>query len=79
MKKNQMKKNQIKNTIENLIAKLIYYIITGAVATATIVLLFATLGAVVELCTTNKVVCISFIVVCGYILIKQIIAEINKQ
>lgn len=73
-----MKKNQIKNTLENLIAELIYYTITGAVATATIVLLFATLGAVIELCTTNKVVCISFMVVCGYIITRRTIAEINK-
>lgn len=73
-----MKKNQIKNTLENLIAELIYYTITGAVATATIILIVATLGAVVELCITSKIVCISFVVVCGYIITRQTIAEINK-
>lgn len=72
------RKQNKREIIENIIAKLIYYIIIGTVGVSAILLVFATLGAMVNLCMTNKTICICFFVVSGYYIIKETIKEINK-
>lgn len=72
------KKQVLKRIVIELIAKCIYYSIIATVATATILLFFGTLGAVVELCTNNKLYCICYLVVCGYIITRFIAKELNK-
>ena len=78
VKRGNTKKQVLKRVVVELIAKCIYYSIIATVATATILLFFGTLGAVVELCTNNKIYCICYLVVCCYIITRFIIRELNK-
>lgn len=72
------KKQVLKKVVVELIVKCIYYSIIATVATATILLFFGTLGAVVELCTNNKLYYVCYLVVCGYIITRFITKELNK-
>ena len=78
VKRGNTKKQVLKRVVVELIAKCIYYSIIATVSTATILLFFGTLGAVVELCTNNKLYCICYLVVCGYIITRFIVKELNK-
>ena len=78
VKRGNTKKQILKRVAIELIARCIYYLIIATVATATILLFFGTLGAVVELCTTNKLYYICYLVVCGYIITRFTVKELNK-
>lgn len=78
VKRGNTKKEVLKRVAIELTARCIYYFIIATVATATILLFFATLGAVVELCTTNKLYCICYLIVCGYIITRFTVKELNK-
>lgn len=71
------KKQNKKEIIENIIAKLIYNTIILAVVTSAFILIMATLGAIVDLCMTNKIICVCFFIVSGYYITKETIREIN--
>lgn len=78
VKRGNTKKEVLKRVAIELTARCIYYFIIATVATATILLFFGTLGAVVELCTNNKLYCICYLVVCGYITTRFTVKELNK-
>lgn len=74
--KRRKETNEKKEFITTLIAKTIYYSINSVVFVASILLVFALLGAIVELCTSNTVICICFLVVSIYSIFRMIIKEI---
>ena len=71
------KKEQIKRLFIEIIARLIYYTIISIFGVACILLVFGTLGAIVELCTINKLYCVCYFIVCGCIIIRWILKETN--
>lgn len=68
-------KEQVKTLFIEIIARLIYYIITTIIGISAILLVLGTIGAIVNLCTINKIYCICLLVVCGYIITRWIIEE----
>lgn len=78
VKRGNTKKQVLKRVVIELMARCIYYTIISVVGVATILLFFGTLGAVVELCTNNKLYCICYLIVCGYIITRFTVKELNK-
>lgn len=70
------KKGQIKRLFIGIIARLIYYTIISIFGVACILLVFGTLGAIVELCTVSKIYCICYFIVCGGIILKWLFKEV---
>lgn len=70
------KKEQIKRLFIGIIARLIYYTIISIFGVACILLIFGTLGAIVELCTVSKIYCICYFIVCGGIILKWLFKEV---
>lgn len=70
------KKGQIKKLFVEIIARLIYYTIISIFGVACILLVFGTLGAIVELCTVSKIYCICYFIVCGGIILKWLLKEV---
>lgn len=70
------KKEQIKRLFIGIIARLIYYTIISIFGVACILLVFGTLGAIVELCTVSKIYCICYFIVCGGIILKWLLKEV---
>lgn len=70
------KKEQIKRLFIEIIARLIYYTIISIFGVACILLVFGTLGAIVELCTISKLYCICYFIVCGGIILKWLFKEV---
>ena len=70
------KKEQIKRLFIGIIARLIYYTIISIFGVACILLVFGTLGAIVELCTVSKIYCICYFIVCGGIILKWLFKEV---
>lgn len=70
------KKEQIKRLFIEIIARLIYYTIISIFGVACILLIFGTLGAIVELCTVSKIYCICYFIVCGGIILKWLFKEV---
>lgn len=70
------KKGQIKKLFVEIIARLIYYTIISIFGVACILLVFGTLGAIVELCTVSKIYCICYFIVCGGIILKWLFKEV---
>lgn len=77
-RRNRRTKKQVRELIENIVAKIIYNVIITAVVTSAFILIMATLGAIVELCMNNKIICICFFIVSGYYITKETIREINR-
>lgn len=69
-------KEQIKALFVEIIARLIYYTITTVFCIACILLLFGTIGAIVELCTVSKIYCICYFIVCGGIILRWLLKEV---
>lgn len=72
----RINKEKIKDIITTVIAKVIYYIITTTVGISALLLVIGALGALVELCTINRLYCVCLLIVCSYSIIKWIIKEI---
>lgn len=70
------KKEQIKRLFIGIIARLIYYTIISIFGVACILLVFGTLGAIVELCTVSKIYCICYFIVCGGIILRWLLKEV---
>lgn len=70
------KKEQIKKLFIEIIARLIYYTIISVFGVACILLVFGTLGAIVELCTVSKIYCICYFIVCGGIILRWLFKEV---
>jgi len=70
------KKEQIKRLFIEIIARLIYYTIISVFGVACVLLVFGTLGAIVELCTVSKIYCICYFIVCGGIILKWLFKEV---
>lgn len=70
------KKEQIKRLFIEIIARLIYYTIISVFGVACILLVFGTLGAIVELCTVSKIYCICYFIVCGGIILRWLFKEV---
>lgn len=70
------KKEQIKRLFIEIIARLIYYTIISVFGVACVLLVFGTLGAIVELCTISKLYCICYFIVCGGIILKWLFKEV---
>lgn len=70
------KKEQVKRLFIEIIARLIYYTIISIFGVACILLVFGTLGAIVELCTVSKIYCICYFIVCGGIILKWLFKEV---
>lgn len=66
----------IKEIATDIVAKLIYYTIISMFSVACILFIFGTLGAIVELCTINKIYCISLLIVSVCVIVKQLIKEL---
>lgn len=64
------KKEQIKELFIEIVAKVIYYSIISIFGIACILLFFGTVGAIIELCTINKLYCVCYFIVCGCIIIR---------
>ena len=78
MKKNRRtKKEQIKELFIEIVARVIYYSIISIFGVACILLFFGTVGAIIELCTINKLYCVCYFIVCGCIIIRWILKETN--
>ena len=78
MRKNRRtKKEQIKELFIEIVARVIYYSIISIFGVACILLFFGTVGAIIELCTINKLYCVCYFIVCGCIIIKWILKETN--
>ena len=76
-RRNKKTKNkQIKNIFAEIVAKIIYYSVISIFGVACILLLFGTLGAIVELCTVSKIYCICYFIVCGGIILKWLFKEV---
>ena len=75
-KQKRINKEKIKDIITTIIAKVIYYIITTTVGISALLLVIGALGALVELCTINRLYCVCLLIVCSYNIIKWIIKEI---
>lgn len=75
-KQKRINKEKVKDIITTIIAKVIYYIITTTVGISALLLVIGALGALVELCTINRLYCICLLIVCSYSIIKWIIKEI---
>ena len=71
------KKEQIKELFIEIVARVIYYSIISIFGIACILLFFGTVGAIIELCTINKLYCVCYFIVCGCIVIKWILKETN--
>lgn len=67
------RKEKIKRIFANLIARIIYYSITSVFGVACVLLVLGTANAVVNLCITNKMYCICYLIVCSYIITKWIL------
>jgi hypothetical protein len=70
------KKEQIKRLFIEIIARLIYYTIISVFGVACVLLVFGTLGAIVELCTISKLYCICYFIVCGGIILRWLLKEV---
>lgn len=70
------KKEQIKRLFIEIIARLIYYTIISVFGVACVLLVFGTLGAIVELCTISKIYCICYFIVCGGIILRWLLKEV---
>ena len=78
MRKNRRtKKEQIKELFIEIVARVIYYSIISIFGVACILLFFGTVGAIIELCTINKLYCVCYFIVCGCIIIRWILKEMN--
>lgn len=75
-KQKRINKEKIKDIITTIIAKVIYYIITTTVGISASLLIIGALGALVELCTINRLYCVCLLIVCSYSIIRWIIKEI---
>lgn len=73
------KKEQIKRAIIIAVIKILYYLTLSIIGVCGILLLFGTIGAMVDLCEHNKIYCICFVVVCGSYIVKSIINELNND
>lgn len=71
------KKEQIKELFIEIVARVIYYSIISIFGVACILLFFGTVGAIIELCTINKLYCVCYFIVCGCIIIRWILKEMN--
>ena len=71
------RKEQIKELFIEIVARVIYYSIISIFGVACILLFFGTVGAIIELCTINKLYCVCYFIVCGCIIIKWILKEMN--
>ena len=71
------KKEQIKKLFIEIVARAIYYSIISIFGIACILLFFGTVGAIIELCTINKLYCVCYFIVCGCIIIRWILKETN--
>lgn len=76
-KNKRTKKEKIKRLFIEIIARLIYYTIISIFGVACIFLVFGTIGAIVELCTMNKIYCICLLIVCSCIITKWILQGTN--
>lgn len=75
-KQKRINKEKMKDIITTIIAKVIYYIITTTVGISALLLIIGALGALVELCTINRLYCVCLLIVCSYSIIRWIIREI---
>lgn len=75
-KQKRINKEKVKDIITTIIAKVIYYIITTTVGISALLLVIGALGALVELCTINRLYCVCLLIVYSYSIIKWIIKEI---
>ena len=73
------KREQIKKAIIIALVKGIYNIIVAFIGVCGVLLLFGTIGAMVELCEQNKLYCICFVVVCGSFIVKSIANELDNE
>lgn len=73
------KKEQIKRAIIIAIVKGLYNLILALFGVCCLLLLFGTIGAMVELCEQNKIYCICFVVVCGTYIIRSIANELDNE
>lgn len=73
------KKEQIKRAIIIALVKCIYNIVIAFIGVCGILLLFGTIGAMVDLCEHNKIYCICFVVVCGTYIIRSIANELDNE
>lgn len=73
------KKEQIKRAIIIALVKCIYNIVIAFIGVCGILLLFGTIGAMVDLCEQNKIYCICFVVVCGTYIIRSIANELDNE
>lgn len=71
------KKEQIKELFIEIVARVIYYSIISIFGIACILLFFGTVGAIIELCTINKLYCVCYFIVCGCIIIRWILKEMH--
>ena len=71
------KKEQIKELFIEIVARIIYYSIISIFGVACILLFFGTVGAIIELCTINKLYCVCYFIICGCIIIRWILKETN--
>ena len=71
------KKEQIKELFIEIVARVIYYSIISIFGIACILLFFGTVGAIIELCTINKLYCVCYFIVCCCIIIRWILKEMN--
>lgn len=71
------KKEQIKKLFIEIVARAIYYSIISIFGIACILLFFGTVGAIIELCTINKLYCVCYFIVYGCIIIRWILKETN--
>ena len=72
-KQKRINKEKVKDIITTIIAKIIYYIITTTVGISALLLVIGALGALVELCTINRLYCVCLLIVCSYIITRWII------
>ena len=73
------KKEQIKKQILIFVIKALYNLIMAFIGVCGILLLFGTIGAMVDLCEHNKIYCICFVVVCGTYIIRSIANELDNE
>ena len=72
-KQKRINKEKVKDIITTIIAKIIYYIITTTVGISALLLVIGALGALVELCTINRLYCVCLLIVCSYIITRWIL------
>ena len=67
------KKEKIKRLFIEIIARIIYYSITSIFGVACVLLVLGTVNTIVDLCISNKIYCICYLIACSYIITRWII------